>query len=108
MCDHSIIPLRDFFADGTIPFFGSNESIDVHDTTSGSADSGIGLYLLLLVDQNMIENGVAMFLLVFTFYFVFSRFFRSHRHSLHEYSSEIREKRQQADVFRENCGKNGN
>lgn len=54
-----ILPLRDFFADGTIPFFGSNGSIDDHDTTSGSADSGIGLYLLLLdVDQNMIENVV--------------------------------------------------
>ena len=74
LINNDILPLlRDFFADGTIPFFGRYGSIDVHDTTSGSADSGIGLYLLLLLleeDQNMIENMVRLFRR-FSLFFVF-------------------------------------
>ena len=76
LINNDILPLlRDFFADGTIPFFGRYGSIDVHDTTSGSADSGIGLYLLLLLleeSQNMIENMVRLFR---RFSLVFCRFF---------------------------------
>ena len=67
-----VLPLRVFFADGMIPFFGRYGSTDVHDTTSGSADSGIGLYLLLLDDnQNMLKMWSACFVVFDWFSVVF-------------------------------------